>query len=445
MTDPSPGPRVLAVQPFIHDFAAYDFWARPLGLLSLVSLLESLGCRTAYYDCLDAAGRAEKNRARMGRGAYAKTPITKPPGLSDVDRTYSRYGVPPERFAADLAAMEPPDCVLVTCLMAYWYPGAAEAVRILKQAFPDVPVLLGGVYPALWPDHAATLGADHVVCSTRMEDAVDAVARATGWSPPAGELPAFPRPAVPESPSPVFVPLLTSLGCPNRCAYCASHRLQPETTRAKPAEVAEEILHWRDKGVADFAFYDDALLADADNHLKEILERVVAAGGGVRFHTPNALHVQWLSPGLARLMARAGFHTVRLGLETAASRKGLDDKVAEGQFLRAAAALREAGFGPDRAGAYLLAGLPGQEDEELHDSIRAVAAEGLTPICAWYSPIPGTGLWEAARRSSRYDLAADPIFTNNAVLPCSKKPFDWSRITGLKEFIQSARTARKRT
>ena len=38
MTD---APHILLVNPWIHDFAAYDFWAKPLGLLSLAAILRA--------------------------------------------------------------------------------------------------------------------------------------------------------------------------------------------------------------------------------------------------------------------------------------------------------------------------------------------------------------------------------------------------------------------
>ena len=46
-------PHILLVNPWIHDFAAYDFWAKPLGLLALAALLRSHGLSVSYIDCLD--------------------------------------------------------------------------------------------------------------------------------------------------------------------------------------------------------------------------------------------------------------------------------------------------------------------------------------------------------------------------------------------------------
>ncbi|MFP4571906.1 MAG: B12-binding domain-containing radical SAM protein, partial [Desulfobacterales bacterium] len=115
-------PFILCVNPWIHDFAAYDFWAKPLGLLYLAAFLRAAGCRVGYIDCLDRFHLREKRTdpgLRRGRGPYRKALITKPPGLEDVPRRYSRYGIKPQWFAEDLQAAGRPDLVFVTCVMAY--------------------------------------------------------------------------------------------------------------------------------------------------------------------------------------------------------------------------------------------------------------------------------------------------------------------------------------
>jgi hypothetical protein len=62
-----------------------------------------------------------------------------------------------------------------------------------------------------------------------------------------------------------------------------------------------------------------------------------------------------------------------------------------------------------------------------------VKESGLTPVPAYYSPIPHTALWEKAVAASRYDLESDPIFTNNAIMPCQKEPFSWQNISNIKK------------
>jgi radical SAM superfamily enzyme YgiQ (UPF0313 family) len=134
-------------------------------------------------------------------------------------------------------------------------------------------------------------------------------------------------------------------------------------------------------------------------------------------------------------MFRAGFETLRLGLETAAfdARQELDKKVTSEEFKQAVTYLKKAGFHQNKIGAYLLAGLPGQDITSIKNSIEIVRQNNVTPVLAYYTPIPHTALWPEAVASSRYDLESDPVFTNNAILPCQKEPFSWETLSHLKD------------
>ncbi|PID40191.1 MAG: B12-binding domain-containing radical SAM protein [Proteobacteria bacterium] len=446
---PSHAPHILLVNPWIHDFAAYDVWAKPLGLLTLGGILRRHGARISYLDCLDRfhpmAADGSPPEKRCGRGPYMKTAIPTPSELSDVPRTYSRYGIPVQWFRRDLQALDPPDLVLVTSLMTYWYPGVRETIATIRSVFANVPVVLGGIYATLCYEHAArTSGADHVVAGPGEAHIMDVVAAYTGWSPAARfdpqRLDSLPLPVLDLEHRLAHVPLLTTRGCPFQCAYCASRKLAPRMMRRSPEAVVDEIVHWyRCHGVHDFAFYDDALLVDADKHALPLLEGVIAADIDVRFHTPNAMHIREITPDLARLMRRAGFHTIRLGLETTAfeQRSHLDRKVTEAEFNRAVKYLKSAGFTAANVGAYLLAGLPGQDVRAVESSITVVKRAGVTPVIAHYTPIPHTAMWPDAVAASRYDLESDPIFTNNAIFPCRSGAFSWEEVTRLKNLVHA--------
>ncbi len=70
----------------------------------------------------------------------------------------------PGVFQHELASLPRPDAVLVGTMMTYWYPAVADCIKSIKNVFPDVPVLAGGVYATLCYDHAAACtGADHIV------------------------------------------------------------------------------------------------------------------------------------------------------------------------------------------------------------------------------------------------------------------------------------------
>jgi radical SAM superfamily enzyme YgiQ (UPF0313 family) len=438
----SAAPHILLVNPWIYDFAAYDVWAKPCGLLLLAGILRAHGFPVSYIDCLDRfhprAGPASP-AARHGRGPYLKTQLPKPSLFADVARNYSRYGIPVQWFRDDLAATEKPDLILVTSLMTYWYPGVAAAIRELRAAFPGVPVLLGGIYATLCPDHARQAsGADAVFTGQGVERILSLVADYTGFSVnprfDAANMDTWPWPALDLQSEIAYAPLLTSLGCPYACDYCASKILQPGRRLRSPESVLEEIRHWHGRfGVRDFVFYDDALLVAARNHAVPLLEKIISAGLPLCFHTPNAVHIREITEETAALMARAGFVTLRLGLETLDfNSREMDHKLQREEFFRAAACLKNAGFDADRVGAYLLVGLPGQDLETVAADIRMVKKIGIKPILAYYSPIPYTAIWPAAVSASRYDLNADPLYTNNSVLPCLSA-FDWKTLSRLKQ------------
>jgi radical SAM superfamily enzyme YgiQ (UPF0313 family) len=441
-------PHILLVNPWIHDFAAYDVWAQPLGLLQIGAALRCHGGRVSYIDCLDRfhplapPGNPE---ARHGRGPYIKTALPTPAGLEDLPRRFSRYGIHREWFDRDLESLSPPDLVLVTSVMTYWYPGVVETVAAIKNRWPRVPVVLGGIYATLCPTHAAaTVGADAVAAGPAGANLLDLLERYTGFrTAPAfdfDDLDAWPYPAFELQHRIAYIPILTSTGCPFRCDYCASHRLQPRRRRRDPLAVVTEIEHWHHRhGVRDFVFYDDALLIDAETHALPLFEALVRKTRGLRFHTPNALHIRQISPEAAELMFRAGFETVRLGLETAAGvdERRRDRKVGLQEFKTAARHLTSAGFSAREVGAYLLAGLPDQNIHALEKSIRAVKSVGIRPILAYYTPIPYTTLWKRAVAVSRFDLQADPIYTNNAIFPCQTEAFSWEALARLKRLTLS--------
>jgi radical SAM superfamily enzyme YgiQ (UPF0313 family) len=444
-------PSLILINPWIYDFAAYDLWSKPLGLLYLAGYLRERGCHVHLIDCLDVHHSQMKadrpltkpKRRSYGTGKFWREVIAKPPPLQDIPRPYSRYGLLPEIVEQELRSVASPSAILVTSLMTYWYPGVKEAIRLAKKVHPGVPVILGGIYARLCREHAVmSSGADRVVSGHGVESLSTAL-NEYGIQVPANR--GDDRPSA----YPAFdlltdidcVCIMTSSGCPYRCQYCASHFLYPEFCRREPDEVIEEIVYWhRRSAVQDFAFYDDALLGASETHAGAILEGLARLDLDLRFHTPNALHVRGITGEIARLMWRTGFKTVRLGLETSDMRlhRDLDEKVSPGDFERAMYHLQKAGFSPHHIGAYILIGLPEQDVDSIVQTIRFVGDNGALPYLSEYSPIPHTALWEKAVASSRYDLSSDPLFHNNTLLPCWDEVRK-KEIPGLKRLVSRIR------
>ena len=178
---PSPSP-LLLINPWIYDFAAYDFFARPLGLLYLAGLLEAQGYAVHFLDCL---GAPHARPGPFGTGRYPKEIIPPPPALEGITRRYGRYGISEAAFRERLARVPTPAAILVTSLMTYWYPGVAAAIRLARERFPDVPVILGGIYATLCPEHAQEhSGADRVVAGPGEAAILGILEEITGFARP---------------------------------------------------------------------------------------------------------------------------------------------------------------------------------------------------------------------------------------------------------------------
>ena len=116
---------ILLVNPWIHDFAAYDFWIKPIGLLSIGAVLRQLGYEVHLIDCLDRynpdllkwQGLSKPKSKNDCTGKFHRQPINKPTILRHVPRRFCRYGLPPKLFENTLRQHQKPLAILVTKLL----------------------------------------------------------------------------------------------------------------------------------------------------------------------------------------------------------------------------------------------------------------------------------------------------------------------------------------
>jgi hypothetical protein len=435
----SNAPHILFVNPWIHDFAAFDFWARPMGLMQLIAIVRSQGMTVSYLDCLNRfhpnAKHFKSKQYRYGRGAYLKTQISKPKNLHHFPRKYSRYGIPTEWFINDLKSIQPPDIIMITSIMTYWYPGVQETIDCIRFVFKDTPIVLGGIYVRLCLSHAKkNMDADIFESGPGELSILEIIAQLTDFQSTSqidiNHLDTFPYPAWDLQTHIPFVPLLTTRGCPFQCEYCASRFLETQIRRRSIDHVCDEISFWYLKfGVRDFVFYDDALLYQSERFAIPLLEKIIKNNFPIRFHTPNAIHIREISKPVAHLLFAAGFKHLRMGLETMDFDHRMDQKVTFSEFNTAIKHLKQAGFHSHELGAYLLIGLPKQQHESIIRSIDCVTKNGIKAILAYYSPIPNTKLWPKAVESSPFDISQDPLYTNNTIFPCQPNGLDWKELS----------------
>ncbi|MBI3600811.1 MAG: radical SAM protein [Nitrospinae bacterium] len=419
--------RTLLINPWIHDFSAINLWSAPLGLLRVSEYLSQFECEVLYIDCL----KTIKHKS-YGTGKYFRQPIQKPLVLKQIPKKFCRYGITPEEFQSRLKSVMPVDIVFVTSIMTYWYKGVAETISHVRKVFGEIPVVLGGIYATLCPDHAQSHTGADVIYKGKIENGLEAVIRDFGFELKkiSGKRPYYKLGFLQSQ----FAPLLTTSGCIFSCTYCASRFLNEDFMRRSPDDILKEIEELYNLGIRDFAFYDDALLTNSENHLKPILRMVIQKGLSVRFHTPNGIHVRFLDEELAMLMKASGFKTLRLSLETVSPERQrlTGGKVRTDEFTNAVTLLKKAGFTKKEMGVYLMYGLPNQSLDEVKEGVEFLKSLGVRINLTEFSPIPNTKMWNELLENGIINKDIDLLLTNNSVYYYLYSGYDLKELAKLK-------------
>ncbi len=417
---------LLLINPWIYDFAAYDLWSKPLGLLYLASFLRTVGFKISLIDCLE-----EKNKVKKyGVGHFHRQAVNKPSVLAHIPRHYARYGLSEEDFINRLDSVSNPDAILVTSIMTYWYPGVQHCIKILRKQFPGVPIILGGIYATLLPEHAKHIvQPDHIITGPGEEKILQLLADIFDLDLNNYHYPenpdAYPYPAFDLYDSLDYLIIMTARGCPFDCSFCAQKKISLPFYQRSPEKVVEEFAHQFSKyKLRDFAFYDDALFINRDNHIKPILKALINNRIPVRLHSPNGLFASHIDKELAELMYKANFKTIRLSFETSNEnrRRDMYNKISNEGMVTAVENLVRAGYDPHDLDAYVIMGLPDQDLDEVLASIIFVNNLGVKVSLASYSPIPGTKDFDRAIEQNLIKSDIDPLLTNNSIFPLNSDP-----------------------
>jgi radical SAM superfamily enzyme YgiQ (UPF0313 family) len=413
-------PKILLVNPPIYDFAAYDFWLKPYGMLSVAGFLRGRANFT-LFDYMDRLHPFMAKQGKLqpdpwGRGRFYYEQIPAPPALATVPRYYRRFGLPRNIFQNFLTKYEKFDFVFIQTTMTYWYQGIQETIEDLRRAVPKVTIILGGNYVTLCAAHAKRLGADFIVIGTDLQPLWEHLSLK----------PQSTQPALWEAYKKLNVGVLKlSDGCPFNCTYCSVPKVYGKF-RALPMERSlAELDLLAKRRVSNIAFYDDALLYNSEQVLVPFLREVIKQNIKVNFHSPNALNARFITPELADLMVEAGFKTFYLGLESASSQwqQKTGSKVSPDEFRLAIECLIAAGAQPTNITAYQILGHPYGDIQQLEDSMHFINSLGIRGMLADFSPIPGTPDGEYCRKWVNMD---EPLLHNKTAFPVFLLGFEYA-------------------
>jgi len=410
--------KILLVNPPIYDFAAYDFWLKPYGMLSAAGNLRGKA-DFKLFDYLDrmhpfATRQKHLESDQWGRGRFYCEQIPNPACLEAIPRYFRRFGLPRNMFEEFLSREGTFDFVFIQTTMTYWYKGVEEVIEDVRKVWPQTKIILGGNYVTLCSSHAEKLEADFLVLTNELEPLWKYI----------GISPDLKQPALWEAYEKLNVGVLKlTEGCPFKCTYCSVPKVYSQFKTRPLGHALAELGLLCQLGVENIAFYDDALLFEHQKVLIPFLNEVVKRGIKVNFHSPNALNARFITRELAELMVRAGFKTFYLGFESASQQwqKRTGSKVFSDELEQASQYLIEAGAEPTSITAYQILGHPHIDIQQLEASMHFVNSLGIRGMLADFSPIPGTPDGEYCRRWVDMD---EPLMHNKTAFPIIFLSFD---------------------
>ncbi len=194
--------------------------------------------------------------------------------------------------------------------------------------------------------------------------------------------------------------LITSRGCPYKCAYCAAPKIFGRTSRHFGTErIIKEIVYLRDRyGVDAIQFYDDNFTIDRHKVI-DLCERLV----NMKLDMPWSClsRVDMIDKGLLKKMKKAGCYQIFYGVESGSQRllHLIKKNITLEQIRETFRITKEAGI---EAMASLIMGLPTETEEESRQTADiAIEIDADYAIWAPLGLFPGSDLFDIAVSQGR--------------------------------------------
>lgn len=400
--------QVLVINPWATDFKLYDEWMHPLGLYFLLAHLQKLNFQISFINCLLTPKEKLK---KYSTGPITYKELEKPSLYIDIPRKYKLYGISEDEFDMQMKT-KTPDIILIGSAMTYWIDGLKFTIEKVRQYFPTTPIIIGGISATLQPNLLQSIFPDCQIATTSL----DTQLAATLQCDPHGNfgidnlnlssIQNFCQ-------GHIHAPVITTIGCPQRCTYCASSILQPKFCKRPLDTIIDEINAWKKMGIQNFAFFDDALLIDKE-HLFSILNKIILNFPGNNFHTPNGLHLKSIDTTTAELLFQSGFKTLRFGYESGSLKysKNAENKAPRELFREKIDILKKSGFNGSQIGIYVMGGLPNQKPSDVHEELDFISQFEVLIKPVFLSPVPKTALFDYYVKTYP-QIAENPLWQND--------------------------------
>ena len=334
-----------------------------------------------------------------------------------------------ERFEADLpralAARLAPDliCVGMSCITGPQIERVGVIARFIRERCA-VPIVIGGTHATILPEQTlASELIDHVVIGRgeapflnlvrALREGRSARGLAQTGSKEAGRLevnreaaPVLPTRSVPYAlvlkyGRPSVIPLISSYGCPSRCAFCAERLIHPRYSEVPLDDLLCLIREALRFGPQLINFFDANFLLHTDRatELFSLCRREALVFEAICSSRVDG--VLAMSDEDLRRLRGQGLVGIFFGVESGSERilKLIDKGITPEMVLRLNRKLVRAGIKPHYS---FMAGFPTETDGDVQETLALIGRlKGENPRAViWklnaYTPYPGTPLYDLA-------------------------------------------------
>ena len=352
--------------------------------------------------------------------------------------------IPTKEEIAEVARAYQPGLIGYS-VMSQQYAWAVEVNAHLKQQFPEIPSIVGGVHVTMVPDEVVEQNHFDYACPGEGEHALRDLVNALEQGGDTTKIqnlrmmrdgkkivnPVGPFPDLATMPrldyelfdvahittvKKGWLGMLTSRGCPYKCTYCFNMEIvdlyieeggakkSKEFLRHFPLEVILEDLHRlkRDYPMIETIIFDDDLFTLNKKYVLDFCAAYKEAKIGLPF-VVNA-HVQVFDDDMAFALKDAGCTILKFGLESGSPKIRKDVLwrfMSNEQILRSFAAAHRYDL---HTSAFIMFGLPFESRDEILETLQ-ICAEAKMGRFRWaiFFPFPGTAGYTIARDNNLID------------------------------------------
>jgi len=359
-----------------------------------------------------------------------------PVGLALIAAILEREGYPVTILDANALGLKPEEVaprvtdadVVGLTAMTPTVGAAIGIARHLKQANPDLIIILGGAHATLLPEETLTTAPEiDIVVKGEGEETIIELLPALEDKQPLDnvsgisyrtngkvistttrfanvDMDSLPylayhllprrkyKPHPPHGRSLPFAAIVTSRGCPYHCAYCSKPIFGNKFRAQSPERVVAEVAYLKEKfGVKEVAFYDDVFTLNK-KRAYAIADGIIEKG--IRIHWTCETRVNLVDKDLLRHIKQAGGYAIAYGIESASPEilNTLHKDITLEQVEKAVHTGKEVSL---QTIGYFMIGSPGESPETISQTIQFAKKLKLDfAQFAVTTPFPGTELYD---------------------------------------------------